>query len=65
VDHPDLTRGWWAIERDGQMISRWTDGEAVLPLPAMRGIVMLEIHLAGTMIYTVDAAPEVGLTEAA
>jgi hypothetical protein len=37
VDHPDLTRGWWAVERDGQMISRWTDGEAVLPLPAMRG----------------------------
>ena len=38
MDHPDLTRGWWAVERDGQMISRWTDGEAVLPLPAMRGI---------------------------
>jgi hypothetical protein len=24
-------------------MSRWTDGEAVLPLPAMRGAVMLEI----------------------
>ena len=65
VDHPDLTRGWWAVERDGQMMSRWTDGEAVLPLPAMRGHVMLEIHLAGSMIYVVDAAPEEGLTEAA
>jgi Hint domain len=65
VDHPALTRGWWAVERDGQMISRWTDGEAVLPLPAMSGIVMLEIHLAGSMIYVVEAAPEVGLTEAA
>jgi len=65
VDHPDLTRGWWAVERDGQVISRWTDGDAVLPLPAMRGIVMLEIHFAGAMIYAVDAAPEVGLTEAA
>jgi Hint domain-containing protein len=21
VDHPDLTRGWWAIERDGQMMA--------------------------------------------
>jgi len=59
MDHPDLARGWWAVERDGQMISRWTDGEAVLPLPAMSGIVMLEIHLAGSMIYAVDAAPEV------
>ena len=58
VDHPDLTRGWWAVERDGQIMSRWTDGEAVLPLPAMRGHVMLEIHLAGSMTYAVDAASE-------
>ena len=60
MDHPDLTRGWWAVERDGQMMSRWTDGEAVLPLPAMRGHVMLEIHLAGSMTYVVDAVPEDG-----
>ena len=60
IDHPDLTRGWWAIEHDRQMMSRWTDGEAVLPLPAMRGQVMLEIHLAGSMTYIVDAAPEDG-----
>jgi hypothetical protein len=58
VDHPDLTRGWWAVERDGQVMSRWTNGEAVLPLPEMRGNVMLEIHLAGAMTYVVDAAPE-------
>ena len=57
MDHPDLTRGWWAVERDGQIMSRWTDGEAVLPLPAMRGPAVLEIHLAGSMIYAVDAAP--------
>jgi hypothetical protein len=56
VDHPDLTRGWWAVERDGQIISRWTDGEAVLPLPAMCGLIMLEIHLAGSMIYAEQAA---------
>ena len=60
VDHPDLTRGWWAVERDGQVMSRWTDGEAVLPLPAMRGPVMLEFHLAGSMSYAVDAASEEG-----
>jgi hypothetical protein len=60
VDHPDLTRGWWAVERDGQVMSRWTDGDAVLPLPAMNGIVMLEIYLAGTMTYVVDAASEDG-----
>ncbi len=58
VDHPDLTEGWWAVERDGQVISRWTNGEAELPLPAMSGPVMLEFHLAGSMTYTVDAASE-------
>ena len=62
LDHPDLTRGWWGVERDGPVMSRWTDGEAVLPLPAMRGTVMLEIHLAGTMTYVMDAVPE-GETE--
>ena len=63
VDHPDLTRGWWGVERDGQAISRWTDGDAVLPLPAMNGHVMLEIHLAGSMIYAV--APGDGTAERA
>ena len=62
IDHPDLTRGWWAVERDGHIMSRWTDGEAVLPLPAMRGGGVLEIHLAGSMTYVVDAAPD-GRTE--
>ena len=43
------------------MMSRWTDGEAVLPLPAMRGTAMLEIHLAGSMTYVVeDEAREIG-----
>ena len=57
MDHPDLTRGWWAVEHDGPMMSRWTDGEAVLSLPAMRGLVMLEIHLAGAMTFVEDAVP--------
>ena len=54
MDHPDLQQGWWAVERDGQVMSRWTDGEAVLPLPAMRGVTMLEIHLRGTLDYVVS-----------
>jgi hypothetical protein len=58
MDHPDLTKGWWAIERDGRAMSRWTDGDAVLPLPAMVGPVMLELHLAGEMIYAVEPEPE-------
>ena len=58
VDHPGLTQGWWAVERDGQMMGRWTDGDAVLPLPAMSGNVMLEIHLAGSMTYVLEAGSE-------
>jgi len=58
VDHPDLVNGWWAVEHNGQMMSRWTDGEAVLPLPPVRGIAMLEVHLAGAMTYAVDATPD-------
>jgi hypothetical protein len=34
LDHPSLTEGWWAVERDGQVMSRWTNGDAVLPLPS-------------------------------
>jgi hypothetical protein len=58
MDHPGLTKGWWDIERDGQVMSRWTNGDAVVPLPKMDGHVMLEIHLTGEMIYTVEAEPE-------
>jgi hypothetical protein len=58
MDHPGLSAGWWDIERDGQMMSRWTDGDAVVPLPKMGGPVMLELHLAGDMLYAVEAGPE-------
>ena len=58
MDHPDIACGWWDIEYDGAMMSRRTDGDAMLPLPSMRGPGMLEIHLAGTMTYVVDAMPE-------
>jgi hypothetical protein len=56
--NPDLIAGWWAVERDGQVLSRWTDGEALLPLPEMKGDAMLEVHLAGTMTYVVQEATE-------
>jgi hypothetical protein len=58
MDHPGLTTGWWDIEREGQMMSRWTDGDAVLPLPAVGGPALLELHLAGEMVYAVEAKPE-------
>ena len=54
VDHPMLDDGWWAVERAGHFLRRWTDGEALLPLPA--GAIMLEIRLAGHMTYVADTA---------
>ena len=30
VDHPALSAGWWAAERDERSLWRWTDGAAVL-----------------------------------
>jgi choice-of-anchor A domain-containing protein len=47
VDHPSLTQGWWDVEGAGRTLRRWTDGEAVLPLPDTGAPVILEIR-AGT-----------------
>jgi hypothetical protein len=44
VDHPSLSRGWWAVERSGTALHRWTDGDAMLPLPEMAGPAMLEVR---------------------
>jgi hypothetical protein len=53
LDHPSLVSGWWAAERDGIALRRWTDGYALLPLPAVGGVPMLEIAVAGTVPYIV------------
>jgi hypothetical protein len=44
LDHPELNKGWWAVERDGTSLRRWTNGDAVLALPAFEHPAMLEIH---------------------
>ena len=51
LDHPNIARGWWAPERDGIALRRWTDGDAVLPLPPMQGLAVLEVRLADTVTY--------------
>jgi hypothetical protein len=60
LDHPGLSVGWWAIEREGVAMCRWTDGEAVLPLPTFNGLAMLEIHLCGEMTYLAHAKVDTG-----
>jgi Hint domain len=47
VDHPGLSKGWHAVERDGVALRRWTSGNAVLPLPVLGGPTMLEIRAGG------------------
>jgi hypothetical protein len=52
VDHPSLRDGWWAAERDGAALRRWTNGNAELPVPPGYGI--LAIHLAGSNRFRCD-----------
>lgn len=59
LDHPDLRQGWWDVERDGKAMRRWTDGDAVVALPAMDGTATLEVHLGGRMTYLADEARRV------
>ncbi len=46
VDHPALSHGWWATERVGPAMSRWTDGDAAIPLPV--GTRMVEFQILAT-----------------
>ncbi len=62
VDHPGLSRGWWAVEHEGTALRRWTDGDAMLPLPALDGMTMLEIRASnGGMTYLVSATKAAAL----
>jgi hypothetical protein len=59
VDHPGLVQGWHSVERDGVALRRWTDGEAVLPLPVMASPTLLEVHAPnGGMNYPTDREQE-------
>ncbi len=50
LDDPRLSDGWWDIERDNATMWRWTDGNAVIALPAAESA-MLEVTLAETLDY--------------
>jgi len=51
VDHPALGDGWWDVERDENVLVRWTNGDAALALPLRQRPAVLEIQLAGEMVY--------------
>jgi autotransporter passenger strand-loop-strand repeat protein len=52
LDHPALRKGWWDIEREGHLLYRWTDGDALLP--PLPNAMFVEIHLAGDLAYRLD-----------
>lgn len=55
-DDPILTDGWWAVERDGMTLWRWTNGNAAVQIRAASPVVM-EIEVAGTVPYVADCTP--------
>jgi hypothetical protein len=59
VDHPGLSQGWHVVGRDGVALRRWTNGDAVLPLPVLGGPTMLEIRAGGGgMAYVTDTGEQ-------
>jgi hypothetical protein len=56
VDHPMLTLGWHAAEREGMELRRWTDGDAHLTVPfeVGAGLVTLEVQTTCQWTYRVD-----------
>jgi len=54
LDGPAPGRGWWAIERDGSRVSRWTDGDALLRLPEANGLRVLEVTIGSGMTYPLE-----------
>jgi hypothetical protein len=60
VDHPSLADGWWATERDGLKLRRWTDGNAALPLSP--DVAIVEIHLTGENMYLRAAETDAALS---
>jgi len=57
MDHPDLSQGWWPVERHGQAIVRWTNGDALLPVGAGE-VPILEITAASLEYYVLPDDPE-------
>ena len=53
MDDPALARGWWAPERDGISLGRWTNGYAELPI---QDAGVLEIDVSHTAQY-LDGQP--------
>ncbi len=56
LDHPALSKGWWAVEPTASRGGRWTDGAAALPLTVPAGPWTLEVTVEAAMHYPLAAA---------
>jgi Hint domain len=58
LDDPGFGPGWWQAEWHGSAIlRRWTDGNALVPMPdRMEGICLLEVEVAATLPYPLHLA---------
>jgi hypothetical protein len=54
MDHPTIGTGWWAIERDGDMMWRWTDGNAWISIES-DAPALLRIALNAAPAYPISA----------
>ncbi|MBV8615038.1 MAG: Hint domain-containing protein [Acetobacteraceae bacterium] len=63
LDQPAFARGWHAAERQGALLWRWTDGDAVLPLACAEGGV-LEVRVHATGAYQVAEIAAEGMLAA-
>jgi Hint domain len=54
ADHPALTRGWHAAERDDTTLWRWTTGNGALPVSTEDNPVIVEVTIGETTTYLVD-----------
>jgi hypothetical protein len=61
LDHPHLSHGWWAVERDPSTLWRWTDGDGVIPL-SVDGPAMFEIAVAASLDYPLSQEREARAT---
>jgi hypothetical protein len=53
VDHPALAAGWHGVETEARSMWRWTDGNAALPIEAIQGPVIVELHVRQPGTYVV------------
>ena len=56
LNHPRLDHGWWQLEIHAGVLRRWTDGDVLIPLPAVSSQSVLEVSVAASLEYPVIEA---------